>query len=149
MYPSRTFARIFPLADDKRHSPFRTTFQDSELNKQEFMTTPAPPTLRIHRGIFVVELGSDYSHLYESMLNDLALLPLLAASIEPAELVIDLSPVEFLGSAAIGHFVSVAKTLNARGGSLRLAAANNFCRTAISLSKLESLMPCIDSVDSI
>ena len=112
------------------------------------MTSIAPPRIGTCGNAFVTELSTDYSHLYEPMLEDLAVLPLLAASIEPPRLVIDMSNVQFIGSAAIGYFVTVAKTLNKRGGWLKLANPGQFCRAAIGLSNLDIVMPCTDSVET-
>ena len=63
------------------------------------MTTIAPPQVRCSHGVFVVELGSDYSHLYESLVEHLAILSLLADSAASARVVLDLSNVDFIRSA--------------------------------------------------
>lgn len=111
------------------------------------MTTPTVPRIYTQRDVFIVELGTEYSHLYESLLDGLTILPLLAESVDQPRLVIDMKNVKFIGSAVIGHFVTVSKKLAERGGRLMLANTNQFCRAAVKLSNLDSMMPCVDSLD--
>ena len=127
--------------------PIREKSREFHQRKSEQMSTMAPPRIYNLRDRLVVEPGDDYAYLYESQLDELAILPLLAKSIEPARLVIDMSHVRFIGSASIGHFVRVAKTLSDRDGWLKLANLNKFCRAAIGVSKLDSILRCAASIE--
>ena len=111
------------------------------------MTKVSAPRVRFDSGVYVVELGEDYSHLQESVLKELNLLPQLAESIEPACLLIDMANVKFIGSAVIGMFVNVSKSLNERGGAFGLLHANQFCQTVIGMAQLSSFLPSYDSID--
>ena len=112
------------------------------------MTTIAPPQVRCSHGVFVVELGSDYSHLYESLVEHLAILSLLADSAASARLVLDLSNVDFIGSALIGQLVATSRKLTARNGAFALASVNKYCRTAINLTGLKSMLPTYESTEA-
>ena len=105
------------------------------------MTTTTPPVLRSVDGVLLVELGEEYSHLHEDMLQHLQVLPLLAESIEPARIVIDMRHVKFIGSALIGQMLAMSRKLTARGGSLGLVHANKFCETVINLARVSSMLP--------
>lgn len=100
-------------------------------------------------GVFVVTLGSEYSHLHENMLDSLAVLPLLADCIVPPRMVIDMAPVQFIGSALIGHLVAISQRLAAReNGALGLCNLNKFCRTALSVLNLDTMLQTFDSAES-
>ena len=108
-----------------------------------------PPSVSFADGVFVVTLGPEYTHLHENMLDSLALLPLLADSVVPARMVIDLAPVQFIGSALIGHLVAISQRLAARqDGALALCNLNKFCRTALSVSNLDSMMQTFESAET-
>ena len=108
------------------------------------MPKQSAPKVRFDSGVFVVELGEDFSHLQEHVIDELKIIPLLSKSIEPACLVIDMTNVKFIGSAAIGLLVDASKTLTDRGGSFGLLNANQYCQTVISMAKLDSILPNCD-----
>ena len=110
------------------------------------MTTATPPVLRCVDGVLLVELGEDYSHLHEDSLQHLQVLPLVAESIDPARIVVDMSHVKFIGSALIGQLLAISKRLSARGGSLGLIRANRYCQTVISLAQLSAMIPNYESL---
>ncbi|MCA8994390.1 MAG: STAS domain-containing protein [Planctomycetaceae bacterium] len=100
-----------------------------------------PPLVKFVDGSCHIVLGADFSHLYEHDLDDLRIVLLLAESVDPPKLIVDMSQVKFIGSAVIGMFVTASKTLAKRGGTVSLLNPNQLCQTAISLSKLNSLLP--------
>ncbi|MEO2017293.1 MAG: STAS domain-containing protein [Fuerstiella sp.] len=113
------------------------------------MENSPPPSVSFADGVFVITMGPEYSHLHENMLESLALLPLLADSIVPARMVIDMAPVQFIGSALIGHLVAINQRLIARDdGALALCNLNKFCKTALSVSNLDTLLQTIDSPET-
>lgn len=105
------------------------------------MSNVATPSVRFVDGVYVMELGPEFASLYEHKLDQLQLLPMLARSAFPARVVVDMSHVKFIGSALIGKFVEVSRTLSARNGSFGLVNTNEYCRTVISLTRLESFIP--------
>ncbi|MEQ9406071.1 MAG: STAS domain-containing protein [Fuerstiella sp.] len=107
-----------------------------------------PPAVRFVDGVFVIEPGDDYSHLHKNVLEHLTLLPLLAESIQPPLLVLDMKPVQFIGSAAIGELVLVSRRLKSRHGAFALASANRFCQTTLGLASLESMLPNFESTEA-
>jgi anti-anti-sigma factor len=112
------------------------------------MERSLPPYVSCNNGVFVITLGPEHSHLHENMLDSLAILPLLADCIVPPRMVIDMSPVQFIGSALIGHLVTISQRLAAReNGALGLCNLNKFCRTALSVSNLDSLIQTFDSAE--
>ena len=121
------------------------TITQPELDQ---MTTVAPPQVRCVDGVFVVEPGPEFSHLYENLIQHLAILPLLADSADSARVVIDLSNVDFIGSAFIGQLVETSRKLVARNGAFALANANRFCQTAINLTGLKSLLRNYESTEA-
>lgn len=110
------------------------------------MADTAPPILKSIDGVFVVELGEDYSHLQEQMLEELGLLTVLGDSAEPPCVALDVSTVQFIGSAFIGRLVTLSRKLTERGGGFALINASKFCLTAISMSGLNPLMPNYETV---
>ncbi len=112
------------------------------------MVNIVPPVVKIHDGAFVVELGKDYSHLHENLLEHLAILPLLANSVDPAQVVLDMRNVKTIGSALLGQLISVSKRLSTRNGSFAIVGASNFCKTAISVANLDSMLPTYESLQA-
>lgn len=111
------------------------------------MIDSTAPTVRFVEGVYIIELGEEFASLYENKLDQLQLLPVLAKSVSPARVVVDMSHVQFIGSALIGKFVDVSKTLAARNGSFGLLNANEYCRTVINLTKLASFLPHYGSLE--
>ncbi|MEZ5944745.1 MAG: STAS domain-containing protein [Planctomycetaceae bacterium] len=99
------------------------------------------PLVKFVDGSFEIVLGPDFSHLYEHDLDDLRMILLLAESVEPPQLIVDMSQVKFIGSAVIGMFVTASKSLASRGGTISLLNPNQLCQTAISLARLNSILP--------
>lgn len=99
------------------------------------MNKHSAPKVRFDSGVYVIELGEEFASLYENKLDQLQLLPMLAKSVSPARMVVDMSHVKFIGSALIGKFVDVSKTLAARNGSFGLLNANEYCRTVITWTR--------------
>jgi anti-anti-sigma factor len=110
------------------------------------MPRTAPPVLRSVDGVLLVELGEDYSHLHEDVLQHLQILPLVAESIEPARMVVDMANVKFIGSAVIGQLLATSQKLSARGGTFGLIHANQFCRTVLNLARMSELIPNYESL---
>lgn len=114
---------------------------------ERILMKASPATVRFDSGVFVVGLGEELSHLQEGVLSDLEFLSQLAQSIDPPRLAIEMSHVKYLGSAAIGKFVDISKTLRERGGTIGLLNANAFCQSVISLARLEPLLPTVERLE--
>ena len=108
----------------------------------------APPVVKTFDGVFILELGKDYSHLHENLLEHLAILPHLADSAEPAQVVLDMHNVNTIGSAFLGQLISVTKRLSARNGSFAIVSASSFCKTAINGAGLDSMLPTYESMQA-
>lgn len=113
------------------------------------MSQSAPPEILQVNGVTVVRPGSEYSNLYEGLLENFNLVKQLAEAIQPPRMILDLRNVKFVGSAFLGFAVSLSKTLRSRdGGRFAICCPNTFIRTALSLSKLETLIEVYDDVES-
>lgn len=113
------------------------------------MSQSTPPEILQVNGVTVVRPGSEYSNLYESLLENFGLVKQLAEAIQPPQMIMDLQNVKFVGSAFLGFAVGLSKVLRARqGGRFAMCGLNTFIRTALSLSKLETFIEVYDDVDS-
>lgn len=113
------------------------------------MSQSAPPEILQVNGVTVVRPGSEYSNLYESLLENFNLVKQLAEAIQPPRMILDLQNVKFVGSAFLGFAVGLSKTLRSRdGGRFALCGLNTFIKAALSLSKLETLIEIYDDVES-
>ena len=106
----------------------------------------APPVVKTSDSVFILELGKDYAHLHENLLEHFAILPLLADSVEPAQLVLDMHNVKTIGSALLGQLIAVSKRLSDRNGSFAISRASSFCKTAINAARLDSMLPTYESM---
>ena len=121
-----------------------TLFSNLSANMQGI----APPEVLNQDSVTVVRLGEDYANFYENMLPNLSFMQPLAASISPPRLVVDMQHVKFVGSAFLGYMVTVHKTLAAReSGRFALCGLSPFCRSAMSVSKLDQLLEIFDTVE--
>ncbi len=113
------------------------------------MNEIAPPELLNVDGVTIVRPGQDYAHLYENMLEHLAIIQQLAVSVTPPHLVVDLRNVKFIGSAFLGQMVAAHKAIaNRPNGRFALCGLSSFCRAAISVSKLDKILEICDDVDA-
>jgi anti-sigma B factor antagonist len=69
-------------------------------------------------------------------------------SSDTANLVIDLSKVEHLSSAALGMLVTLKSTAESGGGSLRLANVRHDLKKIFKLTKLDKVLKIHDDVES-
>lgn len=112
------------------------------------MNSIAPPEVLHINGVTIVRPGADYSNLFESLLDRLAIVQDLAASVNPPRLLMDMQHVRFIGSAFLGRMVQACKTLSARdGGQLGLCNLSAFCSAAFSTAKLDSMIPQFKTLD--
>ena len=112
---------------------------------KSIMSEFKPPQVRYESDRFQIDLGPDFSHLHENVLEHLGIISVLAQSAEPPQVVVNMKDVQFIGSAVIGHLVAASKTLQARGGQLWLSNVNKFCQSVISVANLNALLPTLDS----
>lgn len=93
-------------------------------------------------GVTVVRPGPGLTNIFEAQLDQISVISSLAASVSPPQLVVDLQHVRMIGSAFLGRMVAANKSLTARdGGRLALCNVSSFCATALSVSKLDTVIP--------
>ncbi len=86
---------------------------------------------------------------------DLAGVPRVRAAViealgthRPPRVVLDLTGVAFIDSMGLGVVVGALKRVRAAGGELQVAVATDQVRKAFALTRLDSLVPLVDSVDA-
>ena len=105
------------------------------------MTPPTPPEVFTINSVTVVRPGADFSNLYESLLDNLELSTEMAQSLPAPLLVVDMQHVKFIGSAFLGRMVSLQKAFAAaESGRFALCGMSSFCRAALSVSRLDSVL---------
>jgi anti-anti-sigma factor len=108
----------------------------------------SPPEVLNQDSVTIVRLGADYANFYENLLPNLSFMQPLAQSINPPRLVVDMQHVKFVGSAFLGFMVSVHKTLAVReSGRFALCGLSPFCRSAVSVSKLDRVFEVFDTME--
>lgn len=112
------------------------------------MTTVNPPDVSVVNSVTVICPGTDFSNLYESLIDHLGITPQFLEELNPPKLLIDMRNVKFIGSAFLGRMVFVHKTLSSReSGRVALCGLNSFCRAAISVSKLDTVLDMYPTVE--
>jgi len=131
-----------------KHPAGMRTGLDSFFELKAIMQGISPPEVLNQDSVTVVRLGADYANFYENLLPHLSFMQPLAESINPPRLVVDMQHVKFVGSAFLGFMVTVHKTLAAReSGRFALCGLSPFCRSAISVSKLDRIFEIFDTID--
>ena len=112
------------------------------------MTAVNPPEVSVIKSVTVISPGSDFSNLYESLIDQLGISLQFLEELNPPKLLIDMKDVKFVGSAFLGRMVFVHKTLAAReAGRVALCGLNSFCRAALSVSKLDNVLEMFPTVE--
>ena len=112
------------------------------------MTFINPPEMSVVNSVTEISLGTDFSNLYESLIDQLGMSPKFLEELNPPKLLIDMKHVKFVGSAFLGRMVFVHKTLTAReSGRVAMCGLNSFCRAALSVSKLDSVLEVFPTVE--
>lgn len=112
------------------------------------MTTVNPPEVSVVNSVTVICPGTDFSNLYESLIDHLGMSPQFLEELSPPKLLIDMRNVKFIGSAFLGRMVFVHKTLTAREtGRVAMCGLNSFCRAALSVSKLDTVLEVFPTVE--
>lgn len=60
-------------------------------------------------------------------------------------LVLDLGALQYVDSTALGMFISLAQTLNDKGGSIVLCRVNSMVRNLLSIVRLDHMFKVVDS----
>ena len=112
------------------------------------MNTPTAPEILTLDSVTIVRPGSDFSNLYESLLDNLGLTTELAQTLPAPLRVVDMQHVKFIGSAFLGRMVSLQKAFAAKeSGRFALCGMSTFCRAALSVSKLDTVLEVFPTVD--
>jgi anti-anti-sigma factor len=110
------------------------------------MTEIAPPSITRDRDVTIVNLGPDYSNLFQNMVHHLDTLTEVARTAEPPQMLINLEHVRFMGSAMLGQLISIHKQVTAReNGRFGLTSLNSYCATVIASTSLDQVFELFDS----
>ncbi len=105
------------------------------------MTSANAPEVSVEKSVTIICPGPDFSNLYESLIDQLGMSPQFLEQLNPPKLLLDMQHVKFVGSAFLGRMVFIHKTLTAREtGRVAMFGMNSFCRAALSVSKLDSVL---------
>jgi anti-anti-sigma factor len=66
----------------------------------------------------------------------------------PKNLVVDLGELTYVSSMGLRSFISVAKTLQGKGGALRICRLNGLVKRVFEITGLMELFPAYESVES-
>lgn len=112
------------------------------------MTAVNRPEVSVVKSVTVITPGADFSNLYESLIDQLGISPQFLEELTPPKLLIDMHHVKFVGSAFLGRMVFIHKTLSAReAGRVAMCGLNSFCRAALTVSKLDTVLEVFSTVD--
>lgn len=88
------------------------------------------------------------SNLYEAQLESVGLTTEFASLLSTPLLIVDLRNVKFIGSAFLGRMVAIQKELESRdNGRLALVEMSSFCRAALAVSKLDTVLEIYPTVE--
>ena len=137
-----------PCAESRPSGQFFDPVFEHQSSGKLKMSAVDPPEVSVIKSVTVISLGSDFSNLYESLIDQLGLSPQFLEELNPPKLLIDMKHVKFVGSAFLGRMVFVHKTLSARdAGRVAMCGLNSFCRAALSVSRLDTLLEVFPTVD--
>lgn len=90
--------------------------------------------------VTVLKLGASYESLDEDQLDDFGgTLLTEAATVEPPQMVLDLSATQLIGSRFIELMIRAWKRLNERGGTMVLCGVHPFCAEVLHVTRLDTL----------
>lgn len=101
---------------------------------------PEPaPTLEQQDGVTVIGLNSDYQNINEALLNALGPQLLeLVQQIEPPVAALDMSHVDFFGSAFIEVLFRVSDRLQKKeGGAFAMCGLTQYCKEVLEVTNLD------------
>lgn len=105
------------------------------------MSNPESSSVSTRDSVTIVCPSEQISNLYEAQLESVGLTTQFAASITTPLLIVDLRNVKFIGSAFLGRMVAIQKELAQRDqGRLALVEMSSFCRAALAVSKLDTVL---------
>lgn len=87
------------------------------------------------------------SNLYEGQLESVGLTTEFSSTLATPLMIVDMHHVKFIGSAFLGRMIAIQKDLATRdGGRLALVEMSSFCRAAMSVSKLDTVLEIFPTV---
>lgn len=112
------------------------------------MNNPPPPEIFTRGSVTIVCPGPDYENLFESILGNLGVSVAFAQSLESPLLVVDMQHVNLIGSAFLSQMIFVNKEIARRSGRFALCNVGSFCRSAIEVSQLHTLLEIYTDLDA-
>lgn len=98
--------------------------------------------------VTVIRLGTEFQTIYEGQLPLLGEIQDLAQRCEPARLVVDVSAVEYFGSAFIAFLISIGQSIQTRdGGKFAVSAPTAFGQMAFSSTKAHEIFAIFQSTE--
>lgn len=87
------------------------------------------------------------SNLYEGQLESVGLTTEFSSKLATPLMIVNMRHVKFIGSAFLGRMIAIQKDLaTSDGGRLALVEMSSFCRAAMSVSKLDTVLEIFPTV---
>ncbi len=98
--------------------------------------------------VTLVTLGREFETIYQAELSLLDDIVNLARTIDPPQLVVDISTVEYFGSAFIGLLIRLCEIIEAReGGRFAVSSPTSFGEMALKSTKVTEIFKVHGSTD--
>lgn len=102
---------------------------------------------KVHQ-VTVIRLGTEFQSIYENQLPLLNEVQELAQNVTPARMVVELSAVEYFGSAFIGFLIELSKSIRSRdAGAFAVSEPTAFGQMALSTTKTHEIFPVFKSTE--
>ncbi|MDA1015908.1 MAG: hypothetical protein O3A00_15810 [Planctomycetota bacterium] len=97
-------------------------------------------------GVTVIILGPEFASAYQGAILELQEIPEMAEVIDPPLMVLDLSRIEYFGSAFIAFLIMISKKVRARpGGRFAVSGLTTFAEMALHTSKVDEVLTVFES----
>ena len=105
------------------------------------MSDSASSVVSVLDSVTIVCPTESVSNLYEGQLESVGLTTEFASQLAMPLMIVDMRNVKFIGSAFLGRMIAIQKELASKSsGRLALVEMSSFCRAALSVSKLDTVL---------
>lgn len=112
------------------------------------MSETDQPDVYQRNGVTVISFGNAYSEIDETRIEQLrAILPEIARTADPPQVVVDLPHTNFFSSSFIGLLLTMSRQLEKRGGSFGLSSLTPYCKELIEMTRMDVLWAVCDTLD--
>jgi len=112
------------------------------------MSNSESSTVTTRGSVTIICPCEQISNLYEAQLESVGLTTEFASLLSTPLLIVDVRNVKFIGSAFLGRMVAIQKELESRdNGRLALVEMSSFCRAALAVSKLDTVLEIYPTVE--